>query len=343
MARSETGARRADIRVSALVTVLLLVLTDLALAAWRTTPGRLPAHFSSGYLQRYALRDAARDGLVVLGDSELWGFGVSPEASPVGQLARDLGAAPVENLAYEAQTPINADFVLRFLLAHGVRPRAVLLELNPATFNETSSAYDRLNPALADLALPDLLEPFDAGRLTDAQRRREITPGERLDRFVGDHWRLYGARLDLHQALFGDADLASAIYTRVEPLVQPAPRRGTAAYAAMYDLTPLAADNVSFAYADHLLRTLARNRIPALVVLPPINHALLHPYIDNAAYRANLARLTQLAGRYRFATLNLDGLLAAGDFLDNTHVNADGGARLARAIAPHVARLLDVF
>jgi len=339
MGRSDGRPARADVRVTLLVTLLLLVLTDLGLAAWQPRPERLPTHFSSRYLERYAVGQTAGAGLLILGDSELWGYGLTPAQSPAGQLSRALNGARVANLAYEAQTPINADFVVRFLLSRGVRPRAVLVELNAASFNQTAAAYDRLNPALADLAIPSLLEPFDAGRLDDAQRRRTETVGDRLNRFVAAHWLLYGSRLDLHQALFGDADLVSAIYARVRPLLQP-PARGGAPYAAMYDLTPLDDANVSFAYAEHLLETLRRAAIPAVVVLPPINHALLHPYVDNAAYRANLGRLAALARAHGAGVVDLDGLLSGRDFIDNTHVTPRGAARFAHALLSSVGRVL---
>jgi len=341
MATSDPPRRPASVWISAAITLVLLAVTDLALAAWHRWPERLPEHFSSSYLQRYATQPVLGANLVVLGDSELWGYGVAAADSPVAQLARGLAGAHVTNLAYEAETPINADFVLRYLLARGVRPRAVLVELNPAAFNQTAAAYDTLSANLAELTVPSLVEPFDRGKLNPAELRPAST-ADRLDQFVADHWLLYASRVDVHQALFGDADLASALERRVTPLLQPAQPR-SAAYAATYDLTPLDADNVSYAYAGHLLQTLTAHHIPALVVLPPVNHALLHAYIDNPAYAANLARLSRLAASYHLAVLDCDRLLSSRYFLDNTHVNRAGAARFARALAPHVTRLLDVL
>ncbi len=317
--------------ISVSVTLLLLVLTDLALAAWHNWPERLPEHFSSSYLQRYATRSALGSSLIVLGDSELWGYGVPAPDSPVALVARGLSGTRVANLAYEAQTPINADFVLRFLLSRGIRPRAVLVEVNPAAFNQTAVAYDTLNATVAELTVPGLVEPFDRGKLDHTVMQRP-SAADALDRFVADHWLLYASRVDVHQALFGDADLASAIHRRVEPLLQPAKHSSGAAYAATYDLTPLDADNVSYAYAEHLFRTLADRNIPGIVVLPPVNHALLHAYIDNAAYAANLRRVVRLATAYHLTVLNCDGLLDGRYFLDNTHVNRAGAARFARAL-----------
>lgn len=327
--------------VSAAVTLLLLVLTDLALGFWHAWPQRLPEHFSSAYLGRYAAQPAPGANLVVLGDSELWGYGVPAAESPVAQLALALPGAHVTNLAFEAQTPINADFILRYLLARGAHPRAVVLELNAEAFNETAAAYDTLAPDVAELALPALLEPFDRDKLDPAQQRPPTT-ADRLDRFVADHWLLYASRVDVHQALFGDADFATALQRRVSPLLQGG-RPRPPAYAATYDLTPLDAGNVSFAYAEHALTLLERAHVPALVVLPPTNHALLHAYIDNPAYTANLARLARLATAHHAAVLDCDGLLGAGDFIDNTHVNPAGAARFALALSHPVARLLNVL
>jgi hypothetical protein len=323
------------------VTLSLLALTDLALGTWHGGV-RLPTHFSSEYLQRYA-ENAGPGAVVVLGDSEMWGYGIRAADGPVAQLASALQGDRVANFAYEAETPVNADFVLRYLLARNLRPRAVLVEINPASFNETAPAYDTLNAALAELCVPALVEPFDRDRL-NAVVHPQDGAGERLDRFVADHWLLYGLRVDVHQALFGDADLATALQRLIEPFLQPMPRGAdSAAYAMMYDLTPLDASNVSYAYAEHLFTMLAARRIPALVVLPPVNHALLHLYIDNAAYAANLARVQRLARDRGLAVLNLDSRFAASDFIDNTHLNPIGSARLAQAIRPRLAKLLHVL
>jgi hypothetical protein len=339
---ASSGRRRADVWISAAITLLLLILTDLALSAWNRWPERLPEHFSSSYLERYAAQSALGSSLVVLGDSELWGYGVAPADSPVAQLARGLNGAHVTNLAYEAQTPINADFVLRYLLARGLRPRAVLVEINPAAFNQTAAAYDTLNATLAELTVPALVEPFDHGKLNDAALQPQ-SPADRLDRFVAEHWLLYGSRVDIHQALFGDADLATALHRRLEPLLQPARHSRAAPYAATYDLTPLDAGNVSYAYAEHLFRMLAARHIPAIVVLPPVNHTILHAYIDNAAYADNLRRITRLATGYHLTVVNVDGLLGGRYFLDNTHVNRAGAQRFAQALSAPVAQLLDVL
>jgi len=334
--------RPAPFWISALVTLSLLAVTDVALHSWRGGE-RLPAHFSGLYLQRYAAH-VVPGAIVVLGDSELWGYGIAAADSPVQRLARAMPGERIANLAYEAQTPIDADFLLRYLLARDLRPRAVVVEINPASFNETTPSYDTLNAALADLSLPSLVESFDGGKLNAELAGGGEDVGTRMDLFVAQHWLLYGLRVDLHQALFGNADLATAVQQRIEPYLQPAARGAASApFAAMYDLAPLDAGNVSYAYAEHLFAMLASHKIPALVLLPPVNHTLLHPYIDNALYVANLSRVERLARANGLSVLNLDAGIAATDFIDNTHLNAAGSARLARAMRLPLARLLHVL
>ena len=52
MAASDPARQRrpAGVWVSAAITLLLLAVTDVALAAWHRWPQRLPEHFSSSYL-----------------------------------------------------------------------------------------------------------------------------------------------------------------------------------------------------------------------------------------------------------------------------------------------------
>lgn len=345
MATSDARARAAepDVRISLLVTLVLLVLTDVALHAWSPNRARIPAHFSSAYLARYAAQAAHDRGVLVLGDSELWGYGLSASEAPVARIARAIPDAAVDNFTFQAQTPINADFVVRYLLAHGVRPRGVLLEVNQGGFNQTAREYDTLNAALANEALPSLVAPFDRGRLDQGPARR-TTLADRIDRFVADRWLLYASRADIHQALFGDADLATALSTRLGPYLQPpAPPRTAGAYARLYDLTPLDGDNVSYAYLGHALELLAQHGIPVLVLLAPVNHALLHAAIDNRSYAENVRRVEALARAHGARVVNADALVPGDEFLDNTHLNAAGADRLARILSPSLRRLLDVL
>lgn len=336
-----------------LVTVLLLCQTDVAvstLSTERKFADRLPEHFSAYYLKQYTERaGGARNAVLVVGDSVLWGYGVPVEDTAVAELRRRLPRTPIINAAFEAGTPINSDFLIRYLLAHRIYPRAILFDLNPLSFNQLAKSYDTLNPALESLAVPTYLQPFDDARLSADQAAKDPSVWAEVDRFLEIHWALYGSRVDIHQALFGDADAATALQTHVNTFLQvstltlkPA-QEPSVPYAEMYDLTPLSSENVSFAYTQHFLEMLAANHIPAIAILPPTNHALLHNYIDVPAYSANLRRLEHLCHLYGATVLNLDHRIPQKEFIDNTHLTKKGNGAVAQAVAPAIAHLLHVF
>ncbi|PZR59015.1 MAG: hypothetical protein DLM50_01930 [Candidatus Meridianibacter frigidus] len=331
----------AGIPVTLAVTVMLLVLTDLGLHAWNLQPQRLPEHFSSSYLTRYVDQFKGQGNLlVVVGDSVLWGYGVPPQDSTVAVLRREFPNLAVLNLSYEAGSPINVDFLLRYLLARGLRPRAVLFDLNPISFNQTTSSYDTLNAALARVCVPDLVSSFDRERLNAGSSAATRDVSERTDRFLEQHWLLYGLRVDMHQALFGDVDASTALWGRINTSRASG---GAPAYAQMYDLTPLGRQNVAYAYTEHSFAMLGAQHIPMLGFLTPTNHALVHTFVDVRAYDENLQRLQQLGHRYGVRILNFDRLLAQKNFIDNTHLTTAGNRRLAKALSPAIVRALHVF
>lgn len=344
----------AGILISLVVTALLLCLTDLAIRSVSTEGAfavRLPEHFSAYRLKKYVERvGAGRSALLVLGDSVLWGYGLPVEDTAVARLRERFPRTPIVNAAYEAGSPLNSDFLIRYLLSERLYPRAVLFDLNLLSFNQFGKTYDALNPALETLASPSVLEPFDQNRLRLARpvkARAEVW--SRADDYLETHWALYGSRVDIHQALFGDADAATALHNHLDALVQASTLNQRDAlepstpYAEMYDLTPLSPNNIAYAYTQHLLSILAANRIPTIAIITPANHILLHNYIDVPAYDANLRGLETLCHRYGAAVVNLDRRIPPNEFIDNTHLTKMGNGALAHAIAPDIARILDVL
>ena len=270
----------------------------------------------------------------------MWGFGVPAQQGVVQRLSDRFPGVPFANFAYEAEGPPDVDFLLRYLSARGVHPRAVIVDLNTLTYNPFAKSYQSLGRALERRA-PIFLQPFDRGRVQLSDDITQPTLEQKLDSFMEDHWQLYGYRVDIHQYLFGDADIATAIWTHWSRKL----RTGTdesaqPAYFGLYDLTALGEDNIAFAYTEHAFSLLRALRVPVVAFLPPVNHALVGQYIATPAYDANLKRLQVLGKRFGIKVLNLDRLLPRSAFLDNAHPNAAGNDRLARALAPSVATVI---
>ena len=319
-----------------LIALALLAAADALCGLYRPTPPRLPEHFSSLYLDRYTLqfRGDARP-ILVLGDSVLWGYGVPATASAVARLRDRFPDIPIANYAYEAEGPADIDFLLRYLFSRGVRPRAVVMDLNTLTYNPFAKGYQKLGRALERRA-PLFLQPFDRERIELSDDVASPTLEQKLDSFMEDHWQLYGYRVDIHQFLFGDADAVTALWNHWAHDFRKKDAGQQPAYFGLYDLTPLSLDNVAFAYSQHAFSMLRSQGVPVIAFLPPVNHALVGEYIASPAYGANLGRLQTLGRHFGATVLNLDRLLPRSDFLDNAHPNAAGNRRLADALAPAI-------
>jgi len=319
-----------------LIAVALLATADAICWLYRPNPPRLPEHFSSLYLDRYTMQfQGGVRPVVVLGDSVLWGYGVPAAQTAVAHLRQHFPNIPFANYAYEAEGPADVDFLLRYLFANDVHPRAVLMDLNTLTYNPFAKGYQRLGRALERRA-PIFLQPFDQQRIELADDVANPTLEQKLDGFMEDHWQLYGYRVDIHQFLFGDADAVTALWNHWSHDLRKPQSGEQPAYFGLYDLTPLTLDNIAFAYTQHAFSLLKSKGVPVVAFLPPVNRSLVREYIASPSYDANLQRLQTLGRRYSATVLNLDRLLPQTAFLDNAHPNARGNGSLAQALAPAI-------
>jgi hypothetical protein len=257
-------------------------------------------------------------------------------------LARRFAPRPVLNLSYEGGSPANADVLLRYLIARGVKPACVVLDLNPKVFNPADSAYRTLHPALAR-ATADALD-------ADDRRLLALPPGRdlngRIETVADRAWRLYRWRVDLRSALFGAPDATSALTAFLQNLTGVTERTRAAhvptadRFLATYDLTPVDTANVAFHYLGRSAALLERERIPVVVFATPTNHTLLHEYIDDPAYERNvryeLSAFRSVSGR----VLDLDRAMPGAMFIDNDHLTPAGSERLAGVLAPAIASVL---
>ncbi len=312
--------------------IVLFVAFDRIFDAFFPHFARLRYNFSAAYLKREARALQASRPIVVLGDSVLWGFGLEERQTAVSLLrARD----PLwHNLAYAGGSPVNTLAMLRFLQTAGVHPRAVIFNVNQKQFNLEDSAYQKLHPAVEEAAW---------GALSQEERAALVpvlsaTSDARIDRSLSRFWHFYGMRSDVRDALFNDSDAAHRIQAFVEKVsgaaidIEAAHRPTAEKFEGTYDLSPIAQDNVAFVALLRIGKLLRSEHIPALAVLTPTNHLLLHDYIDSPAYRSNLGTVKKALERAGVRVLDLDARFPAADFIDNDHLTAIGNAKLARLL-----------
>jgi lysophospholipase L1-like esterase len=322
----------------AIAMVLALGLADLALRAFWPNDLRLDENFSAPLLTRIIARDDLQKRIVFLGDSALWGYGLdAQDAVPSLLAARGF---PVENLSYEGGSIANTYALLRILLAHGVRPRMIVFNVNLKEFSPGDSAYRTLYPAVEQLAWPDLTPP-ERQRL---DRKAKTTLDARFDRRIGSVWMLYGMRSDIREKIFGAADASTALDDRIHALSGEAQREARAhvptadRFLGTYDLAPLDNENVEVFFLRRLCELVKIANLRAVAILTPTNHTLLHEYIDSPDYAAQLAYVTEMMENAGLTVLDDDRRFAAKDFLDNDHLTADGNVLWATQLARELTR-----
>jgi hypothetical protein len=322
------------------VAVAALIVVDLAFRAlWHPHPTRLPEQFSTAYLNAYV--DTYREGspVLVVGDSALWGYELPPREAPVEQLEALRPHDTFLNLSYEGGSIVNSLYALRLVLARGVRPSVVIVNLNNKEFNAADSAYKRLLPALERAVSPQLAAR-DRALLTTLPAP---TLADRLDALVGSVWALYRQRVDVRVALFGQDDFAGLLTAGVHYVTgeqrryEQSHRPTPAAFLGTYDLDPIAGDNVEEIALRELRDELVREHIPAIAFLTPTNHALLAGTTSDPGYAVNLATIARTMRGPGIDVVDLDRLDVGPHFLDNDHLDAAG----ARVLALRLAHELD--
>jgi hypothetical protein len=313
-----------------------LAVADIAVRWTLPRTLRLSENFSAAYLQRAMREDQLQQKVVVVGDSALWGYRVKPSEAAISRLSRS--SMPVENFAFEGGSPANAYALLRLMLVQGVRPRAVLFNVNLKEFNAADSAYQTLYPGLEQLVWRDLTTEERA--LLKPTRRATFDAG--ADATLGSFWALYGMRADIREQLFGTPDAITAVRDQIEKLSGEAARAEEAhvptadKFMGTYDLSPLTDTNVEVIFLKKFAALLQEQHIPAVAILTPTNHTLLHDYIDTSDYDDQLAFITALLHKDGIRVLNYDRAFKADEFFDNDHLTIEGNERFGALLSKDV-------
>jgi hypothetical protein len=316
--------------------LVTLVVADIVVRWTLPHTLRLSENFSAAYLQRAVREDHLQEKIVVVGDSALWGYRVKPSEAAVSILGRT--RTPVENFAFEGGSPANAYALLRLMQAQGVRPKAILFNVNLKEFNAADSAYQTLYPGLEQLVWQDLTT--DERSLL--KPTRHATFDARADATLGSFWALYGMRADIREQLFGTPDAITAVRNQIEKLSGEAALAEAAhvptadKFMGTYDLSPLSDANVEVVFLKKFATLLQEEHIPAFAILTPTNHGLLHDYIDTPDYDNQLVYIGALLRKHGARVLDYDRAFKPDEFFDNDHLTAAGNARLGALLRKDV-------
>ena len=306
-----------------------LIVSDFVVRWTLPHTPRLNENFSAAYLQRAIREDHLSDKIVVIGDSALWGYRVKPQEAAIARLSGS--PARFENLSFEGGSPANLYALLRLMQVDGIRPKAVLFNVNLKEFNAADSAYQTLYPGLEQLVWQEM-DPEERSLLKPT---RHATFDARADAALGSVWALYGMRADIREQLFGTSDAITAVRDQVEAVSGETARAGAAhvpspdKFMGTYDLSPLTEANVEVVFLKKSVSLLQAEHIPAVAVLTPTNHGLLHDYIDTPDYDDQLAYVSALLREHGARVLNYDRAFSPGEFFDNDHLTVAGNEHLS--------------
>jgi len=294
---------------------IVIGLQNVAIARFFPITSRLSTEFSSAYLKRELLALRGQPGeTIFLGDSILWGFRLQPDETAAAILTAR-GCA-CRNLSYKHGSPVNYYALARILQSYGVRPGAVVIEVNREVFGPTAEAYRELSATVSQMAMP-LLTPDDVATFTP--QRRSGFRG-RVDRALASVSLLYAMRTDIREAIYGDND-------------PPPPPLEAGLKRRLYDLPDLDESNVSIKYLEKTLELFRTEGIPVIAFLVPVNHVAIDPYVDAARYRRNSCYLDATLARGGARVYDLDASFAHAEFVDEAHLNGAGQRRLASILA----------
>jgi hypothetical protein len=312
--------------------IATLALADALVRLFFPALDRVEPNFSAAYLDRAIAHIGNGQRLVVLGDSVLWGYRVRSRESAVSIAAT--GGIPTVNLAFEGGSMPNTYAVLRLMQRAEVRPRAVLFNVNLKEFNPADSAYATLYPAVESGAWPVL----SRAERRSLHRTASDSFEARAAGLVSRAWTLYALRNDLRGVVFGAADAVTAVENgvgrlsgetaRAERLHVATPER----FLGTYDLSPLNENNVEVAYLRATASLLRRERIPSVAILTPVNHRLLHDFIDVPEYEQQRAFVRKILEQNGVRVVDYDRAFAADDFFDNDHLTVQGNRKFAASL-----------
>lgn len=323
--------------LSLCVCVITLAVLDVLVRGSLGLRPRLTEDFSAAYFRKVVHDGDANEATVVLGDSVLWGYRLTDRQIATERLrARGI---PTVNLAFEGGSTANVYAVLVALRALGAQPRRIVFNVNIKSFNPADSAYATLHPSISEVAWPYL----SAEARKDLKAPVSPTFDTRADHALSRLWALYGMRSDIRERVFGASDAASAMVRAIGDVSgrnrrdEIAHRPTADRFIGTYDLSPLGDDNVQVRFLRRTVALLHDWHVPALAILTPTNHTLLHEYIDVPEYAANERYLRRIL-EPGVKTIDLDHAFAGNDFIDNDHLTAAANDRFAALLASELRR-----
>jgi len=297
------------------VTVALVALQNAALDAFFPQLSRVTHDFSPAYLSRYVGQMAAMPPQTIfMGDSIAWGYRLPDDANAVSILKSE-GCACL-NLAFNLENPTNEYALIRLMQHEGVRPKAIVLQLDQVAFNPQTMEYRALRDQVYEVT-KGVLEPEDLALFHAPKSGFR----DRLDRAFARVSRLYALRADAREALVGE----------------PPERLSHVPFRRFYSLAPLDERNVGIHYLERSLDLLRAAGTPVTAFLAPTNHVAFGADASDPRYLANAAYVERILAKHGARVLRLDALFGPGDFLDDVHLSAAGQRKLASILGARLA------
>jgi hypothetical protein len=293
------------------IVLLTLALEDVGTRMFFPRLVRVAPDFSPAYLRRELGFMAGEPGdSVFLGDSVLWGYRVKSSEAAVS-LLRAKGSQ-FRNLAFKGSSPPNYFALTRLMLDAHVRPSIVVLEVNQKVLNQLNDSYRKLHPALESLAF-DLLSPRDRSLLVPPP---PATAWTLFDHALSRIWLPYAMRTDIRESVMVEAR-AQIVQLTADT------------FFGDYDSSTLTDQNIGVHFLEETVAAWRHDGVPVFAFISPLNHGLLHEYIDNPEFTRRAGFLRSRLQACGAETADFDRRFRGSDFIDDAHLNPAAQRRLA--------------
>jgi hypothetical protein len=329
---------KADLAWSALFFVAL----QLVLAA--VIDWRLPRLYDEEYGVRLAALRARREAepdrplLLVVGTSRV-GMGFAPEVLPELRTPGGLRALPF-NFSHLASGPVLNLMLVRRLLAEGIRPEWLVLEIVPASLAHESASMAATMAAAGDL--PVALRYFPPWKILTVYTRQRLIPWYKhragLLRNLAPAWAPYlDPREQITLTPLG-GDRSWLVETAVNP--EEAQRRTAMVRHVYHDLFQRfhldpAADRATRA----LLELCRREGIPVTLFTTPEGTEYRGWYSATARHAVD-DYLARISSEYGVTVIDTRTWLADADFIDAHHPLQRGAEAFTRRFGQEVLQPL---
>lgn len=284
--------------------------------------------------------------VIIIGDSFLWGTGVTPNQIASEKLKAMLEAEfpdlNVWNLALPSSHATDVYAMLKTILP--MNPTAIIVNTNYYFF----TIPEEYNHMTQKWMLPSLADEPEYEQLLKAlnMNKFEMAMKSLLESIIP----IYRHKVEVNLKLLGHTtgqDWFSAQMAKVyawlyrhSPIALPAGKATEESYRDFYDPHIIYEDQTNVIYAKKIADLLDQSNVPTYLFSTPQNPNVLGSLINNDLFDENMKMIDRIYANRSFIYENLHGVIDPRYQLDNIHLTPEGHTLLAELLYDRLMILL---